>query len=138
MVERLLILIVALLIVLLVGSGWRWMQKRRMAQLAVDNVPAEVAQLVAEGKPALLYFTTESCVQCRFQQSPILSELATQTPLPVYTVDAVKQERLADYYGIMTVPATVVLDSRRRPVAINHGLASLARLQAQTANLGLG
>jgi hypothetical protein len=39
--------------------------------------------------------------------------------------------RLADYYHVMTVPTTVVLDSQRRPVAINHGVATTEQLLAQ-------
>ncbi len=51
--------------------------------------------------------------------------------LQVLKLDAVEHQRLADTYHIMTVPTTVVLDGQRRPVAINHGLATAERLLGQ-------
>jgi thioredoxin 1 len=48
-------------------------------------------------------------------------------------VDAVAQADLADFYGVMTLPTTVVLDRQRRPVAINYGLTQLSKLRQQIA-----
>jgi hypothetical protein len=46
------------------------------------------------------------------------------------------KEALARFYGIMTVPTTVVLDQRRQPVAVNHGVAPLGKLQGQVTGMG--
>jgi len=123
-----------LLALLLIGAGvvglWRLFLWRRVRQLATVPVPEELTQLVPTG-PALLYFTTKSCVQCRFQQTPIVTQLAAATQIPVHTVDAVEHETLARFYGIMTVPTTIWLDKMRRPAAINHGLTGLALLCEQ-------
>ena len=35
----------------------------------------------------------------------------------------------------MTVPTTVVLDQRLQPVAVNHGVAPLQKLQAQVREI---
>ena len=82
MLVRLLIL----LAVLLIGAGvvglWRFLLRRRMRQLATVPVPEELTQLVPAG-PALLYFTTKSCVQCRLQQTPIVTQLAAATQISV-------------------------------------------------------
>ncbi len=136
--ERLVILILAVALVGIAGFAWRLFLAQRVQALAERGIPNELVRLVGASRPALLYFTTEQCVQCRFQQAPILKQLAAETNIPIYTVDAVAREELARFYGIMTVPTTVFLDDRLRPVAINHGLAPLARLQQQLTTVGAG
>jgi len=86
---------------------------------------------VTGGKPAVLYFTTAECAQCRLQQTPILAQLQAKVDVAVHKLDAIEQAALAQVYGIMTVPTTVVLDTQLRPVAINHGVTPLQKLQAQ-------
>ena len=90
-----------------------------------------MARLVDGTRPAVLYFTTPDCAQCRLQQAPILRQLAAKVDVAVHKLDAVEQEALARFYGIMTVPTTVVLDPQLRPVAVNHGVAPLPKLLAQ-------
>jgi len=109
---------------------WGWL-RRRMRRLAVAVLPPSLQQLVQPGRPAILYFTTDSCVQCRMQQAPALERLAAATGIPVHKFDAVVQSDLTSFYGVMTVPTTVVLDPERRPQAINYGLAPLQKLQEQ-------
>ena len=131
MVERILILIVFVLVAMAGYWLWRWLQARRTAALATAALPSELVRTVAPGRPNLLYFTTEQCAQCRFQQAPILTQLQAKMDVVIHKLDAVEQEALAHFYGIMTVPTTVVLDPQLRPVAINHGVAPLQKLQAQ-------
>ncbi|GIV79507.1 MAG: hypothetical protein KatS3mg050_3901 [Litorilinea sp.] len=132
--ERLLILLFAALLLLGLWALWRLALAVRMRRLAAQPVPPALSRLVVPGRPQILYFTTETCAQCRFQQSPILTQLAAMTAIPVHAIDAVAQPELADYYGILTVPTTVFLDARLRPVAINHGLTSLQQLQEQATH----
>jgi len=87
-------------------------------------------------RPALLYFTTPDCAQCQLQQAPILAQLAAKVDIAIHKLDAVEQEATARFYGILTVPTTVVLDAQLRPVAVNHGVAPLRRLQAQIEAIG--
>ena len=65
------------------------------------------------------------------QQTPILAQLQNQVDVVVHKLDAIEQEALARFYGIMTVPTTVGLVSHLHPVAVNHGVAPLQKLQAQ-------
>ncbi len=113
---------------------WRLWLGQRTQRLAAATVPAEVATLLSRG-PALLYFTTETCAQCRFQQAPILAQLAKVDAPPIHKLDALEYESLAQHYGVMTVPTTVLLDAEQRPIAINHGLATLTTLSAQLSAL---
>ena len=132
--ERLVILIVMLLFCAAALGGWRLLLARRLRQLATTDIPSEISNLVPNG-PALLYFTTVTCAQCRLQQAPILKQLAASTYVPIHTVDAIEHEGLARFFGIMTVPTTVWLDQTRRPAAMNHGLANLTQLRQQAAEI---
>jgi thiol-disulfide isomerase/thioredoxin len=129
--DRVFILLAVIAAAALLGFAWQQYQANRLRKLGTAGAPGELRQLVGLGRPALLYFSTSDCAQCRFQQAPILKQFSAQTQVAVVPVDAVEQENLARYYGIMTVPSTVLLDDALRPVAVNHGLATLPRLHAQ-------
>lgn len=120
---------------MLIGTLWRRHSHNRLLRLANTAVPAFVRNLVAGDRSAILYFTTLDCAQCRFQQSPILERFAQQARIAVYAVDAVAQQDLARFYGVMTVPSTVLLNPKLQPVAINHGLATPDRLAQQITTI---
>lgn len=131
LLERILVMLIAVVLSAAAYCLWRWVRMRRLAASVHDPLPAEVAALVAAGRPALLYFTTADCAQCRFRQAPILQQLSSQAGVAVHTLDAIQHETAARFFGIMTVPTTVWLDAERRPVAVNHGLATLDQLRRQ-------
>ena len=133
MMERTIILVAVVVLAAVAYGGLRLWQRRKLARVAEQNAPAEVMQLADGKRPAVLYFTTAECAQCRLQQTPILSQLAAKVDVAVHKLDAIEQETLAKFYGIMTVPTTVVLDPHLRPVAVNHGVAPLNKLLAQVA-----
>lgn len=138
MAERLLILTLGIVLALAACAAWRFWQQRRLNNLAVTAAPPEVVRLVDGERPALLYFTTPDCAQCRLQQAPILNQLAAKVDVAIHKLDAVEQETMARFYGIMTVPTTVLLDAQLRPVAVNHGVTPLQRLQAQVEAIRTG
>ncbi len=131
MLERILILTAVTAAAALLYALWRSRQRSRLMAVAEQVAPAEVMQLVDGKRPAVLYFTTSECAQCRLQQTPILSQLAAKVDVAVHKLDAVEQEALARFYGIMTVPTTVILDPQLRPLAVNHGVTPLPKLLAQ-------
>ncbi len=131
MIERLVIVAIGALIALAAYAAWRFQQQRKLRALQVITAPVHLPATVTGGKPAVLYFTTAECAQCRLQQTPILAQLQAKVDVAVHKLDAIEQAALAQVYGIMTVPTTVVLDTQLRPVAINHGVTPLQKLQAQ-------
>lgn len=135
MSERLVIVGIGIVAALVVYALWRLWQRRRLSALRAVTAPIHVPAGVAGGKPTVLYFTTAECAQCRLQQTPILTQLQNKVDVAVHKLDAIEQEALARVYGIMTVPTTVVLDPQLRPVAINHGVAPLGKLQGQVAGV---
>ncbi|MFN3332954.1 MAG: TlpA family protein disulfide reductase [Caldilinea sp.] len=131
MSERFVILAVVLAAALLVYALWKLWQGKRLRSLREITRPVHLPPGVTAGKPTVLYFTTSDCAQCRYQQTPILTQLQARVDVAVHRLDAIEQQTLAKVYGIMTVPTTVVLDPELRPVAINHGVAPLQKLHGQ-------
>ncbi|MCX6040280.1 MAG: thioredoxin family protein [Caldilinea sp.] len=129
MLERVLIVAAIALAAALLYALWRHWQQRQLQGL--QETPPTLPPSVQGGKPAVLYFTTQECAQCRLQQTPILAQLQARLDVAVHKLDAIEQRALADLYGIMTVPSTVVLNPELRPVAINQGVAPLQKLQRQ-------
>ena len=128
---RLFVLALLLIFAFVAVHGWRWMASRRFQRIAGQALPPAVSKLLQSDEPTFLYFTTAECSQCRFRQSPILTQIEQQFGIHVVTIDAAAQPEIAAFYGVMTVPSTVLLDRERRAVAINHGLATAPSLQEQ-------
>lgn len=131
--ERLWIVLVLAVVAGMLYTVWRSWQRRCLHTLREVTTPMHLPPDVIGGRPTVLYFTTSECAQCRLQQAPILAQLQNKMDVAVHKLDAIEQEALARVYGIMTVPTTVVLDAELRPVAINHGVAPLQKLQGQVA-----
>jgi thioredoxin 1 len=85
------------------------------------------------GVPAVLYFTTPTCVPCKTVQCPALIRLRERlgAGVQVIEIDASARNDLADYWGVLTVPTTFIIDSKGRPRCVNHGVASAEKLQKQ-------
>ena len=135
--ERMALMVAMFAVALAALYLWRCCVGRRLHRLAQMAAPPFVRDLVQPKSPAILYFTSANCAQCRFQQSPILEQIAERARVAVYTIDAVAQQDLARFYGVMTVPSTVVLKPNLQPVAVNHGLATPEQLARQIAALGV-
>lgn len=134
MFERLLILLIVMSVAIGLWQLWRYYQARRLTTLAQSGAPTVLSGKLAPG-PTVLYFTGPHCAQCRLKQTPILTQLTAATPVNLHTIDAVQEEHVARFFGVMTVPTTVLLDRTHVPKAINHGLASLPQLRQQVAEL---
>ncbi len=66
-------------------------------------------------------------------QRPALNKLSELMGdgLQILSFNANKQTELADYWGVLSVPTTFVIDSRGRPRGVNHGTASAEKLLRQ-------
>ncbi|MFQ5594375.1 MAG: thioredoxin family protein [Anaerolineae bacterium] len=93
-----------------------------------------LAELGINGQPAVVYFWTDTCGQCKTMQSPALGRLAGMTPaVQVVSINALQQPAIADQFGVMTVPTTAVIDRAGHLRAVNHGYAGARTLQEQLA-----
>jgi thiol-disulfide isomerase/thioredoxin len=131
MTERFLILLVLLVLSVTGFYAWRWLATMRFRRSAGQALPATVEDDLTPGGPTVLYFTTPECSQCRFRQSPILDQLKQSLGVHILAIDAASRPEIADFFGVMTVPSTVLISEQRQPMAINHGLATLDHLQQQ-------
>lgn len=114
--------------------GWtRWQLRRRPA--SGGRLPG--LESLRPGWPAVLYFTAPGCVPCRTQQRPALERLKAEFAegLQVIEVDAAARGQLADYWGVLAVPTTFVIDETGQPRRVNHGVAGAARLRRQLAEI---
>ena len=88
---------------------------------------------IRPGVPAILYFTAPGCAPCRTVQRPALSRLKEilGDGVQVIEVDASARPDLADYWGVLSLPTTFVIDSKGRPRSVNHGAARAEKLLRQ-------
>ena len=84
-----------------------------------------------DGRPAVVAFSTPGCAECKVQDR-ILRRLHG---VRVIHVDAHQRSDVASRFGVLTVPATLVLDADGTVAAMNHGYAEDERLRGQLAGL---
>ena len=82
------------------------------------------------GLPAIVYFTTPSCVPCKTVQRPAIERIKNKMGqwFQVIEVDASAQPDLAQEWGVMSVPTTFVIDSSGKPRYVNHGVTNAETL----------
>lgn len=143
MTERALILCtVAGFVALLVLAGRAFVAARKQRALAaVPLLPARFEEaFVAADSPwsiRLLAFSTPQCQQCWLLQKPALEEVAARADrVEILPINALEQPELAERYGILTVPSTVVLKPDGRASAVNFGYAPARQLLEQIAAAG--
>lgn len=128
MLERVLLAvgISAALLVLLPSALRLW--NRRFLRRSAD-VPG----------PAVVAFTHPLCGPCRTLQQPALERLrAVARHVRVEVVDVRREPHRARRYGILTVPATAVVDPSGRIAALNHGVADEHQLLRQLGGASTG
>src|SRR5215510_10385766 len=93
----------------------------------------ELLGTVPDGRPTVVAFSTPGCAACGTAQKPALAALLqrARNGVRVIQVDAAEQPQVARTFGVLTVPATVVLDQWGRVLAANQGFATTDRLAAQ-------
>jgi thioredoxin-like negative regulator of GroEL len=123
----------AVLIAVGVAAYWGWnrLQLRRLSRAATASLLG--LETRPRGVPAVLYFRTPDCVVCAAAQRPALDRLAGELGPAVHIIeiDAAAQPAVADYWGVLSVPTTFVVDAQGQPRAVNHGLASKDKLRRQ-------
>ena len=133
--ERALILAaLAAMLPALVLSGRR-LAGRRFERTRTGSADAlwESLGTVPDGRPTVVAFSTPACAVCRAAQKPALAALQQRSKngVRVIQVDAAEQPQVARAFGVLTVPATVVLDQSGVVLAANQGFATTDRLAAQ-------
>jgi hypothetical protein len=134
MVDRLL-LIIAIAVAVALAWGclclWRAWKVRALAH------ETPFAGIIPAGKPAVIGFSTPGCVECRTRQAPALAHLAAalEDAVTVRILAAPEYPYLVDRLGILTAPATVVLDATGAVRYVNLGFTDAATLAGQIGNV---
>lgn len=134
MIERLIILVVLGTLAVVSYRLFRRVQVRHAAQLAPVD-PLLVA--LRPGVPAILYFTSPTCVPCKMQQRPAIQRLLNEMGdrVQVIEVDALEQPDAADRWGVLSIPTTFILDRQGQPRQINYGVTRVEKLKHQLQSL---
>jgi thioredoxin-like negative regulator of GroEL len=134
-VDRVLVVTGAAVLVAAVVVGGRLLAARRLRRLREAAPAALWAALESEpdGRATVVAFSTPSCIACRTSQRPALAALEARAcgRVRVVHVDAAARPEVARVFGVMTVPATTVLDERGAVVAANQGFATTDTLAGQ-------
>ena len=85
------------------------------------------------GVPAILYFTTPQCIPCRTIQGPAIEELREQyrDRLHIIKIDASDRTDLANYWGVLSIPTTFIIDGAGQPRHVNNGVTTAPKLRQQ-------
>ena len=134
MIERLVILMG---LTLLIAAGWGLLRVWRSWKLRQLRGAVPLEAIAPLGRPAVIAFSTPSCAECKSLQAPALSRLnaALGEGVTVRSLSALEYPDLVQQIGILTVPATVVLDRRGIVRHLNLGYASDVRLREQVMSL---
>jgi len=92
----------------------------------------------ALGKPAILYFRTDTCAPC-VTQGRFLQQLQAEfgDRIAIEKVDADAEFEKAERYGVFTVPTTLIVDPAGVVRHANYGLADPRKLAHQLRTVEL-
>jgi len=137
--DRVLVLTAVAVLVGALVMGGRLLAGRRLGRLrgADPELLWSALGVVPDGRPAVVAFSTPSCAACHTAQRPALAALEerTQGAVRIVHVDAAERPDVAGAFGVMTVPATVVLDAGGRVLAANQGFATTEALAGQLGDV---
>lgn len=125
---------VAVVVAGLVLAG-RGLARRRLARLR--SLPAgtlwTALETAPDGRATVVSFSTPSCAACWTAQKPALAVVEdwAEGAVRVIWVDAAERPEVARAFGVLTVPATVVISPGGEVLAANQGFAPAERLAEQ-------
>ena len=102
--------------------------RRRQRVLAAPPAPD-----LATGRPTILYFHGDRCSDCVVQERELDALLTARPEIAIRADHA--PSALSARFGVLTVPATVVLDGGGRARAANYGLARRETLERQLGEI---
>jgi protein-disulfide isomerase len=121
--------------VLVVALAIRRANTRRIADIRRRAPDWRALGVTPDGRRTVVAFSSPSCAACRSAQWPAIerarAELADFAVRRI-DVDTARQPDAARAFGVLTVPATVIIGATgTRIVAVNQGFTSSARLVEQ-------
>lgn len=123
-------------LIILLGTGFYWLANWVIIVRAKGKVLG--LESFRPGVPGILYFTTPTCMPCKTVQRPAIQSLREYLgdDLQVIEVNAMERTDLADYWGVLSVPTTFIIDSKGQPRRVNHGVTRADKLMEQIEEVG--
>jgi thiol-disulfide isomerase/thioredoxin len=136
MIER---IIFTLVLAALGVVAYRAFSRYHVMRAAAGATSDPILSDLKPGIPAIVYFTTPTCVPCRTQQQPALARLQTELGdnIQVVRIDATQDSDAADRWGVFSAPTTFVLDGAKHVLEVNHGVADTPKLRRQIDAIGM-
>jgi thioredoxin 1 len=122
-----------LISVLILGGGFGLYRLVNMVVLSRVRGRKLGLESITPGVPAILYFTTPTCVPCKTVQRPALEKVTglLEDQVQVIEVDCTERPELAEFWGVLSVPTTFIIDGSGQPRQVNHGVTRSEKLLAQ-------
>jgi len=135
MLERIALLLAVVAILLLAVVATRRWNARRQSTIRKRAPDWRALDTEPDGRRTLVVFSTPSCAACHSAQSPAVEHARARLAgldIRRIDVDAARQPDAARAFGVLTVPATVVIAPHgTRIVAVNQGFTPSAQLVEQ-------
>ena len=111
--------------------------KKIAANPPESNTGEDFKKAIADGKPALVDFGSNSCVPCR-QMRPLLKEIGSEyaDKAKVLVIDISKNEELAREYKIQLIPTLVFFDAKGKEVFRHVGAWDKENIVAKLKEIG--
>lgn len=121
-------------LILAAAFGGRELLRRSLARRRGEPADDIIERYgLPAGRPSILYFWGERCVQCVQLQEPALRRLSEERGVFVRKVRAADDPELLRRFRILTVPSTVVIGPERRVRSVNLGFVDAEALAQQLA-----
>ncbi len=124
--------VIITIVVLCVGMGGYWLYRYIHGWNALKKLRGESVSPAANffpnyvpDKPGIVLFTADYCGPCKHRQRPtiqkVIAHFGDQT-IQFIQIDVDTMPDVADRWGVMSLPTTVILDKDGQPIHINHGV----------------
>lgn len=84
--------------------------------------------------PHILYFRSESCTGCA-TQTELMTRLDDDLQSVIQKVDVDVDPQLAQAYGVLSLPTTLIMDAGGNARYINYGVVNPKKLTSQWQNI---
>lgn len=126
--DRIVIVAALTAAVILIGLASRWIARRRASALLGQPLPPELQERLPSGSASLLYFFGPHCASCRLQ-AQVVDDLE-ERGIHALRINATEEPDLAGWFGVLTVPSTVIVDRDQSVRQFLPGFQPAATLEA--------